>query len=174
MQQPPTPTDADILQAVRQRLGEDLRVDATSIDIVVADGAVTLSGTVPEANQSAVVEADVREVAGVQSIDNQLGPPPEHHFEGEMLPANTVERAEIQQGMRVVGVEGGHVGTVKSVGTQEFLVDRPMARDVWVPLSAVVDTANEYEAVVGGPVQPSQVVLSVRASEVDDQDWRNP
>ena len=174
MQQHPTPSDSDILEAVRQRLGEDMRVDATSIDIVVADGVVSLSGSVPETAQVALVEADVRGVDGVRRVDSQLGPPPEHHFEGEYLPANTVETSGIEAGMRVVGMNGGHVGTVKSVEADEILVDRPMARDVYVPLSAVVDIATEYEAAQGGPVQPSQVVLGIRASEVDDQHWRNP
>jgi hypothetical protein len=174
MQQQPPPSDPDILEAVRQRLAEDMEVDATQIDIVVADGAVTLTGIAPTTDQSTRMADDVRQVRGVRSVDNRLGPPPEYHFEGETLPANTVESVDLQPGMRVVGLQGGHVGKVKSVEATEFLIDRHLHRDIYVPFSAVLRVANEYESFEGGPVQPSDVVLTVKASDVDHQGWRHP
>jgi hypothetical protein len=175
MQQQPHPSDPDILEAVRQRLAEDMQVDATRVDIVVADGAVTLSGIVPTTDQVTRVANDVRQVPGVRSVEsNQLGLPPEYHFEGETLPANTVETVDIKPGMRVVGVQGGHIGKVKSIEGTEFLVDRHLHRDLYVPLSAVLRVANEYESYEGGPVQPFDVVLSVKASDIDHQGWRHP
>jgi hypothetical protein len=174
MQQQPPPSDPDILEAVRQRLAEDMQVDATRVDIVVTNGAVTLSGIVPTTDQVSRVANDVRQVPDVRSVDNQLGVPPEYHFEGETLRANTVETVDIQPGMRVVGVQGGHIGRVKSIEGTEVLVDRHLHRDLYVPLSAVLRVANEYESYEGGPVQPSDVVLSVKASDVDHQGWRHP
>jgi len=62
-------------------------------------------------------------------------------------------------GMDVVSPAGESIGTVKEVRTHDFLLDRSMRRDVYVPFSAIRE--------VGGRT----VVLSVAGSDVDDQGW---
>jgi hypothetical protein len=91
--------------------------------------------------------------------------------EGEILKASAPGRDQIQVGMPVSSVDGGSIGRVKEVGEAEFLVDRPLARDLWVPYSVVL--AIEDSGNFHGPVQQTAVVLSVRADHIDSQGWRH-
>ena len=82
----------------------------------------------------------------------------------------SVDPRFIQVGMGVVGTDGEVVGTVKEVRATDFLVDRPLARDVYVPIEfvqAIID------ATASDPVDP-HVVLTIRAASVDDTDWPHP
>lgn len=56
------------------------------------------------------------------------------------------------------GTDGERVGEVKEIRDTDFLVDRPMARDVYVPFDAVTQV---------GP----DVRLGVTADEVGERDW---
>ncbi|HZW04177.1 MAG TPA: BON domain-containing protein [Anaerolineaceae bacterium] len=64
-------------------------------------------------------------------------------------------------GIEVVDREGLVLGRVKAVRADDFLLDRPLARDLYVPFSAV-RSAEEH------------VVLTVRAEEVGQQGWEQP
>jgi hypothetical protein len=64
--------------------------------------------------------------------------------------------------MRVVGADGEEVGAVKAVRPTDFLLTRRLARDVYVPLTAV-------RAVAAGVV-----TLTLPAGRVDDQGWPSP
>jgi HSP20 family protein len=68
----------------------------------------------------------------------------------------------VQSGMAVVGSDGAQVGTVKEVRDRDFLVDRPMHRDTYIPESAVREATG------------SQVVLTIPADQVDQQGWPSP
>jgi hypothetical protein len=94
---------------------------------------------------------------------------PQH---GEILKASSPGPEQMHVGMEVNGLDGERIGRVKEIGANEFLVDRPMARDVWVPYSAVLAT-EDYSGNVRGPVQPDKVVLEVHQHSVDDQGWRH-
>jgi hypothetical protein len=93
--------------------------------------------------------------------------------EGEILKAAGPERGRIQVGMEVTSIDGQRVGTVKEIRQDEFLLDRPLARDVWVPFAAVMAT-EDYTANYRGPVQPTAVVLSVSSANIDAQGWAHP
>jgi hypothetical protein len=69
---------------------------------------------------------------------------------------------ELHPGMKVVGANGGEVGTIKEVRGDSFLVDRRMQRDVWVPLSAVAGTLE------------NNVTLNIVADRVGDMNWPQP
>jgi hypothetical protein len=71
-------------------------------------------------------------------------------------------RNKIRQGMRVVGRDNEDIGEVKEIQGSEFLVDRPIARDVYVPIDACEDISND------------RIKLNVDADKVNDQGWRNP
>jgi hypothetical protein len=71
------------------------------------------------------------------------------------------KRNQLRQGMEVIGKNGKIVGRVKEVRDNDFLVDRDMARDVYVPFDAV-DSIG------------AQAMLEVTADEVDNQDWETP
>ena len=77
-------------------------------------------------------------------------------------PSQHGNRWQIRDTMDVVGSDGETVGTVKAVHGTDFHLDRPVARDVFVPFSAVQTVDGE------------RVMLRVRANEVDDQNWPAP
>jgi hypothetical protein len=72
--------------------------------------------------------------------------------------------------MDVVGIDGEAVGTVKEVRTTDILVDRPLARDVYVPIEAIQAI---MDATASDAVQ-QRVILTVRADSVGDMDWPTP
>ena len=93
--------------------------------------------------------------------------------EGEILKASTPGVDQIEVGMDVVGIDGERVGKVKEVREGAFLIDRPLARDLWVPFSAVLEAGEQGGAFRRGPTQPSEVMLNVNGGHVEDQGWEH-
>ena len=91
---------------------------------------------------------------------------------GEVLKASSPGRTQMQVGMQVTSLDGQTIGKVKELSEQEFLLDRPMAPDLWVPYSAVLAT-QDYTANMRGPVQPTNVVLEISSAHIDAQGWRH-
>ena len=79
----------------------------------------------------------------------------------------------ITVGSAVVSIDGKDIGTVKQVQGEEFLIDRPMARDLWAPFSAVVRAGPGSGAFRRGPTMDTKVVLFVSADDINDQGWRH-
>jgi hypothetical protein len=100
------------------------------------------------------------------STDDSADP----QWRGEILKASS-PGTEVRVGMDVNSLDGERVGRVKTIREGEFLLDRPMARDLWVPLSAVL--ATEDSSPVHGPVQPLAVVIEVSSAHIDRQGWRH-
>lgn len=65
-------------------------------------------------------------------------------------------------GMSVITHDQVEIGTVKEVRATDFLLDRSMRRDVFVPFHAI------------DAVTAHSVMLTVTADEVDDQEWEKP
>lgn len=82
----------------------------------------------------------------------------------------SVDPQYILIGMGVVGSDGEEVGIVKEVRTTDILVDRPLARDVYVPLEAIQAIVD---ATATDSVDP-RVVLTIRADSVGDMGWPQP
>ena len=93
--------------------------------------------------------------------------------EGEILKANTFGPEQIHVGMDVMSLDGEHVGRVKEINNTEILIDRRLARDLWVPLTAVMATEEYGESFRRGAPLPEQVVLNVTFEHVDGQGWRH-
>ncbi len=74
----------------------------------------------------------------------------------------TLGRFQVTTGMDVVGADGDRVGSVKAVRDTDFLVDRSMRRDVYVPFDAVRDVSGNV------------VTLNVTADQVDNMGWQSP
>lgn len=74
----------------------------------------------------------------------------------------TTSDLPLQPGMEVFSLDDHKVGSVKEVRISDFLVNRPLARDVFVPFECV-RTAD------GG-----RVSLKIASGEIDDQGWVNP
>jgi hypothetical protein len=98
---------------------------------------------------------------------------PDEHVPGETLKANTMGPDQIHVDMNVSSIDGERLGKVKEVGAGEFLIDRPMARDLWVPFSAVLAAEDRSGTFRRGPSVPDEVVLSISAAHVDAQNWRH-
>jgi hypothetical protein len=93
--------------------------------------------------------------------------------EGEILKANSPGVDQIELGMDVVSIDGERIGSVKEVRTGEFLVNRTLARDLWVPFAAIVSATDRGGTFRRGPVQPEELILSISAAHVDTQGWRH-
>ena len=93
--------------------------------------------------------------------------------EGEILKANRLGPDQIQVGMGVVGIDGEPVGKVKEVRAETFLLDRPLAHDLWVPYSAVLGAQDYGGKFRGGRVEPTDVVLTVSGPYLDAQGWKH-
>jgi len=78
----------------------------------------------------------------------------------------TGERHDVRPGMEVVGSDGESVGLVKEVRAEDFLLDRVMRRDLYVPFSAVDRVITD--------VVPDRVVLTIRGADVAVMDWESP
>ncbi|MCC7368934.1 MAG: alpha/beta hydrolase fold domain-containing protein [Chloroflexi bacterium] len=87
---------------------------------------------------------------------NERIPTPASAAPGVRSAAETGSRMTV--GMEVFGADGERVGQVKEIRDTDFLVDRPMARDIYVPFDAVSQT---------GP----DIRLSVTAHDVGERDW---
>ena len=85
---------------------------------------------------------------------------------GPLGGADEGSRADVHAGMEVVGFDGESVGLVKAVRERDFLLDRVMRRDVYVPMSAVERVILD--------VVPERVVLNVRGADVAVMDWESP
>jgi hypothetical protein len=71
----------------------------------------------------------------------------------------TVDTSLIVPGLDVVAPNGDALGSVKTVRTHDFLLDRSMRRDLYVPFSAIRE--------IGGRT----VVLGISAGEIGEQGW---
>ena len=69
------------------------------------------------------------------------------------------EHFQVSVGMEVLGAEKERVGQVKEVRAADFLVERPLQRDVYVPFAAIRDVTG------------NQVVLTVTSDRVDAIKW---
>src|SRR5438067_7724376 len=92
--------------------------------------------------------------------------------EGEILKAHNPSD-KVHVGMGVTSLDGEPIGKVKEVRGDELLLDRPMARDLWVPLSSVMATEEHRTNYRGGASEPEEVVLNVSAAHIDRQGWRH-
>lgn len=93
--------------------------------------------------------------------------------EGGILKASGPGTDQITVGSAVASLDGQHIGKVKEVRGDEFLIDRSMARDLWVPFSAVVRAGPQGGSFRRGPTMDTQIVLSVSFDAIHDQGWRH-
>lgn len=150
-------SDDRIQDDVNDRLTWHGYVDATDIQVEVNDGVVTLKGLVENRRQKRMAEDAAESVSGVEDVNNQLKLRNQSRNRGE----SGMSQGQVRPGMEVIGREGDPVGEVKEVRANDFLVDRSLARDVYIPFSACRMTDG-------------QIQLSIRAGEVDEQDWEMP
>ena len=71
----------------------------------------------------------------------------------------TTEHFQVSVGMEVLDAETERVGQVKEVRASDFLVERRLQRDVYVPFAAIREVTG------------NQVVLTVTSDHVDAIKW---
>jgi hypothetical protein len=103
--------------------------------------------------------------------DNVTDDAPE---EGEILKANRLGPDQIHVGMDVMSIDGHPVGKVKEVRAEDFLLDRPLARDLYVPYSFVMAAEDYGGTFRRGPTEQTEVVLSVSEEHLDKHGWPHP
>jgi hypothetical protein len=86
------------------------------------------------------------------------GPEIEKGFAPGERAGTRIGRELINEGMEVVDSNGERIGEVKEIREKDFLVDRRMARDVYVPFSAVVKSDRS-------------IILNVSSAKIDEMDW---
>jgi hypothetical protein len=69
------------------------------------------------------------------------------------------EHFQVSAGMEVLDAETERVGQVKEVRASDFLVERPLQRDVYVPFAAIREVTG------------NRVVLTVTSDHVDAIKW---
>ena len=70
------PDDATISNYVKEALRSDPVVDSLNIEVNVSDGIVTLDGTVPTLAAKNYADKEVKKIAGVRGVINELMIPP--------------------------------------------------------------------------------------------------
>ena len=78
------PSDGTIKFWIRDALSEDPYLDASDIQIQVADGIVTLSGTVPSIAAKKYSDMETKKIAGVLGVINQITVMPVHRWDTDI------------------------------------------------------------------------------------------
>jgi hypothetical protein len=181
-------SDDRIREDVCELLTRHGEIDAREMEVEVQAATVILRGTTDTGRTRRLAEELVEEIPGVRDVQNELrvnrrefanqaATSDSSTFSGDRGPRESRTSAygtgvanssggstrwQIRETMDVVGSDGEKVGTVKEVRGADFLLDRPLARDLFVPFSAVRTVDGE------------RVLLGVRSEQIDDQRWPNP
>lgn len=95
--------------------------------------------------------------------DGNANPPAPDQEKGNTAPQAMYDRVlQMQRGMPVVGSDGSNVGLIKEVRDNDFLVDIPNHRDLYIPFSAVQN------------VDDDQVALNIPGHQVIQMNWPRP
>lgn len=148
-------SDDRIEEDVCDRLTQHGRLDASDVDVSVKSGEVLLKGTVPDRHMKRLAEDLAFGVPGVFDVQNQL-----RIVKQQWLPgAGQRFRSQLRPGMEVFGLQGKRIGTLKEIHDNDFLIDRPMAPDVHVPLGSIQKVEN------------GQIHLTIPADQLDKMHW---
>ena len=89
-------SDERIKETVCEALSDDEHIDASSIDVEVKSGEVTLSGTVPDRRIKRAAEDLVENLSGVKDVSNQLKVSEEDRKIGRAVPGNQAGNGMVQ------------------------------------------------------------------------------
>ncbi len=151
-------SDERILEDINDRLTWHSLIDATDINVAVSNGIVTLTGSVDTRQDKRLAEDIADDVPGVWDVDNRLSVRNKGYYRGWHGEQN---RNEFRPGMEVVDKDDKHVGMVKDIRDGDFLLDRPMARDIYVPFRDC-------------HIFDGKVHLDVASDQIENQGWMMP
>ena len=117
----------------------------------------------PVPNQQPAGTPDAQLPLPSQPYGNANPPATYEDRKGNTVPQAMFDRVmQVQVGMPVVGSDMKNIGLVKEVRDNDFLVDIPMHRDLYIPFSAVQN------------VEDDQAVLNIPAHQIGQMDWPRP
>jgi hypothetical protein len=154
-------SDDRIFEEVCERLTQHGRIDARDIKVDIRNGEVTLQGTVDNRYTKRMVEDVVDTVTGVHDIHNRLKVRDDRKTH-ERHRMGMDKKDKIRQGMKVYTSDDQEIGEVKEISDRNFLVDRPMARDIYIPFDACEHIGDD------------RIHIGVPENEIGNQGWENP
>jgi osmotically-inducible protein OsmY len=171
--------DEDIKRDAVDQLYWDSRIDASDVTVSVDGGIVTLSGTVSTPDERRAAVGDVRAIAGVLRVNDELSV---RHPEGLPLPddteiLNNVESilsasASVDASSVRVSVDAGMVTLEGTVNTYWHRAEcEEMALGVW----GVVEVENDLAVVPTEDVEDKAIAEDIiaaleRSAQVDAED----
>jgi sporulation protein YlmC with PRC-barrel domain len=135
-------SDEAIRDEVCDRLTQAGGVDATNIDVQAIQGQVFLDGNVGDRFQKRIAEDVAFSISGVTDVQNRLRIEEAPRRPGAEQERQPDLRHRIRPGMDVYDMNGQLVGRVKDVRSDDFLIDKRLARDVYVPFSSVREASD--------------------------------
>ncbi|MGE5138993.1 MAG: BON domain-containing protein [Rudaea sp.] len=141
-------SDARIGDDLNDRLWLDGQLDARDIEVTVSNGVVTLSGYVESRGAKRRAGDIAWGVPGVWDVNNQL-----------RVNRSIGMRAQMREGMHVLGAKGKEIGTIVQVEDIDFVVRRDGNPDLFIPYTAV-------EHVEGG-----RVTLNRTVEDLAGENW---
>lgn len=140
--------------------GGESRVSDPSEQSMLEAGLLPVTGAEPDLEDSPTWTIFTHEESDSALNEQEAGFEPSNDPTGsEATPAE--KAISLAAGMEVVDRDGVVVGRVKEVRPDDFLLDRPLARDLYVPYSAVRSTGE-------------RAVLNLRSDEIGSQGWNRP
>jgi osmotically-inducible protein OsmY len=139
--------DSDIRAAVYEELDADPLIDADNIEVGVANGEVSLNGTVESQDQRSETATAARRVAGVTAVHNLLSiTPPSPDYGDDAALARRVNDAlaanhAVPDGVRATAREGD----VCLAGTVSRSAQRVAAEDAAAGVAGVLSITNQIE-----------------------------
>ncbi len=167
-------SDERIHEDVNDYLTQNPDLDASDIEVRVENGEVTLNGSVDSRHSKRLAEDLADDVPGVVDVNNELKiveRPAD--WQTALWGSGDWEhglrwKGVVHEGMDVLGSDGVKVGTVKQIRDYDILVNRPLARDIHVPFSAI-DNVVPSGAI--DKVAHEKVLLNIPADQVDKENW---
>jgi hypothetical protein len=180
-------SDERIREDVNDRLTEHPEIDAVDIEVAVLDCEVTLKGTVDDRDQKRLAEDVAEFTPGVKDVHNKIKVDKDRDrawkqsrpesagsigtgrgTTGSMDPMSAGSvgvgdlRERLRERMEVMDADGDRIGEIKEIRNGDFLIDRPMRRDIYVPQHAIREVSGD------------RVILAQRKDEIDDLNWESP
>ncbi len=150
-------SDQAIAAAIREAESYDPRVKTFNLDVTVADGVATLSGTVDTLNAKLAAEAVARSTVGVRDVKNQLA------ARSQQALSDSVLAGRVNEALQFDPITNSHdiIATVKDgyvtlTGTASTRFERAEAFDVASRMAGLVGVVNKLET----PDQASPYVYS--------------
>lgn len=97
--------------------------------------------------------------AAATTLESGLSSEARHQHDQPLTPET--RRQQLRQEMQVLSRDGKPIGSVKEIRERDFLVRRDMARDIYIPYSALLSVGES-------------AIVQVDSGTVNDQGWENP